>query len=382
MDCSVPMLFLDEYEELELSNSVGYSEVAQTLDLPMHSGSTFVHLCRLSTIADRILASLYAEESLRRDHDELYEMSLALHAQLIQWRDSSPEHLKIHFDDDTTADTMALPHTLSLVSVPAQSTCDSLLCLTFIRSMFYALVILLHRPFVSEGHLSATARSPTYHASSLCENAASRIDTVLRRYKKYWCIKSPPYFLSYATYVSATIHVRIAAEKPPASEAYNRLQNCLEILSEHQRICHAPRRSMAILVKLMRRLNVNVGGVFTGIRDNDGQSSSQYDGGALGMYSGCQLTKNALNKVATKSLQSQYNSNVVEVTATDSATTTTSHPDMGMAFSSDGSCEQANPASLPTDNGIDSLFTDMNFDFDPLFGFDMDQADFLQGVSF
>lgn len=119
MDCNVPMLFLDEYEELELSSSVGYSEVARTLDLPMHSGSTFVQLCRLSTIADRILASLYTEESLRRDHDELYEMSLALHAQLIQWRDTTPEHLKMHFDDETTAETMGLPHTLSLVSVPA-----------------------------------------------------------------------------------------------------------------------------------------------------------------------------------------------------------------------------------------------------------------------
>ncbi|KAK1243024.1 hypothetical protein MKX08_005836 [Trichoderma sp. CBMAI-0020] len=363
MDCSVPMLFLDEYEELELSNSIGYSEVARTLDLPMHSGSTFVQLCRLSTIADRILASLYTEESLRRDNDELYEMSLALHAQLIQWRDSSPEHLRIHFDDKTTADTMALPHTLSLVS------------------MFYALVILLHRPFVTEGHLSSTTSS-TYHASSLCENAASRIDTVLRRYKKYWCIKSPPYFLSYATYVSATIHVRIAAEKPPASEAYNRLQNCLEILSEHQRICHAPRRSMAILVNLMRRLNVNVGGVLTGTRDNDGQSSSQYDGGALGMYSGCQLNGDALNTVASKSLRSQENINVMGVATTDSATTTTSHPDMATAFSNDGPCEQANPASLPTDNGIDSLFTDMNFDFDPLFGFDMDEADCLQDIMY
>lgn len=113
------MLFLDEYEELELFNSAGYSEVARTIDLPTHSGSTFVHLCRLSTIADRILASLYTEESLRRDNDELYKTSLALHSQLIQWQESSPEHLKIHFDSKTTVDTMALPHTLSLMLVSA-----------------------------------------------------------------------------------------------------------------------------------------------------------------------------------------------------------------------------------------------------------------------
>jgi hypothetical protein len=209
-----------------------------------------------------------------------------------------------------------------------------------------------------------------------------RIDTILRRYKSHWCIKSPPYFLSYATYVSATIHVRIAAENPTASESYGRLQNCLEILSEHQTLCRAPRRSVDILVNLMRRLNVNVGGMFTGTRDNDGQWASQYDGGALGMYSGCQSNKDAFEKVTSKSTQSQGNVNVVGVAMTDSVTSTTSHPSMGMSLSNDGSCEQANSSSLSTGNGIDSLFTDMNFDFDPLFGFDMDQADFLQDISF
>ncbi|KAL6890091.1 hypothetical protein GGI43DRAFT_416368 [Trichoderma evansii] len=367
MDCSVPMIFLDEYEELELFNSLGYSKVARTLDIPTHSGSTFVHLCRLSTIADRILASLYTEESLRRDNDELYKTSLALHSQLIQWRESSPEHLKIHFDNKTTADTMALPHTLSLIL------------------MFYALVILLHRPFVSEGHLSSTTRSPTYDASSLCENAASNIDTMLRRYKEHWCIKSPPYFVSYATYVSATIHVRIAAEKPPAAEAYNRLQNCLEILSEHQRVCRAPRRSMDILIRLIKRLNVDVGGVIIGTHDSSDQSSSPYDSGALGMYSGYQLNVNAFNKAPSISLRSRDNINAVGVAATESIKTLTFHPDLdgsSSTFSNNDSFGQVNAASFPTDNGIDSLFKDINFDFDPLFGFDMDQADFLQDTSF
>ncbi|UKZ91391.1 uncharacterized protein TrAFT101_006372 [Trichoderma asperellum] len=367
MDCSVPMLFLDEYEELEPFNTVGYSEVARTLDLPTHSGSTFVHLCMLSGIADRILASLYTEESLRKDNDELYKTSLALHAQLIQWRESSPEHLKIHFDTKTTADTMALPHTLSLIL------------------MFYALVILLHRPFVSEGHLSSTTRSSTYHASSLCENAASNIDTMLRRYKKHWCMKSPPYFVSYATYVSATIHVRIAAERSPASEAYKRLQNCLEILSEHQRTSRAPRRSMDILARLMRRLNVDVGDAFIGTRDSDGQSCSPYGSGALEMYAGCQLNKDALNKVSLKSPLSQHNINTVRVAAAAGSTNTpTFHSYIGSSsstFNNDDLCGQVNPAAFTTDNRIDSLFTDANFDFDPLFGF-MDQADFLQAIPF
>lgn len=388
MDCSVPMLFLDEYEELELFNSIGYAEVARTVDCPTHSVSTFVNLCRLSTIADRILATLYTEKSLRRNNDELYKKSLALHAELIQWRQSSPAHLKIHFDDEITIDTMALPHTLSLVLVVVSSTCGFFFSyLTFIRSMFYALIILLHRPFVSEGHLSSTTHSPTYQAFSLCEDAASRIDSVLRRYKKHWCMKSPPYFLSYATYVSATIHVRLAAQKTPVSEAHERLQNCLEILSEHQRVCRAPKRSLDILVGLVRRLNVDVGGVFVGIRDIDGQLSLRNDNGSLRMESGYHLNRDVSNKAPSRSLRSRDKTNVVRSSscaAGSSTTAPTSHPDSGAStsFSNDGSFGQINAASYPTDNEMDSLFTDMNFDFDPLFGFDMDQADFLQDISF
>lgn len=127
MDSSVPMLFLDEYEELEPFDSVGYSEVSRKLDLPTHSVSTFAYLCALSTIADRILANLYTEKSLRRDNDELYRKSMALHAQLVQWRESLPVHLKIHFDNEiglgTSNGCMALPHTLSLMLVPLHTTC-------------------------------------------------------------------------------------------------------------------------------------------------------------------------------------------------------------------------------------------------------------------
>lgn len=137
---------------------------------------------------------------------------------------------------------------------------------------------------------------------------------------------------------------------------------------------------MDILVRLMRRLNVDVGDVFIGARDGNGQSSSPYDGGALAMYSERQLNRDALDKVPSTSLRRRDNINAVGVAATESTKTLTFHPDLGGSSSTCSdydSCAQVNPASFPTDNGIDSLFTDMNFDFDPLFGFDMDQAVFL-----
>ncbi|KAF4438260.1 hypothetical protein FACUT_5125 [Fusarium acutatum] len=68
-----------------------------------------------------------------------------------------------------------------------------------------------------------------------------------------------PYFISYATYVSATIHVRMAAQKSPGSQAHLCLRTCLEILSEQQTWCHAPKRTMRILLGIMNRLGVNAG---------------------------------------------------------------------------------------------------------------------------
>jgi hypothetical protein len=81
MDNSIPMVFLDEYEELEPFDTLGYSATPGGLGLPTHSVSTFEYLCKLSTIANRILCSLYAEKSLQMDpevsieHHRLYMLN-------------------------------------------------------------------------------------------------------------------------------------------------------------------------------------------------------------------------------------------------------------------------------------------------------------------
>lgn len=135
--------------------------------------------------------------------------------------------------------------------------------------MYHALTILLHRPFVSGGHLGRDAADTLARdALAHCDGAATQIDAVLRCYKTAYCIQSPPYLVSYATYVSATMHARIAVTAtqqqqqpagPDCSVAHRRLRNCLEILTGHQERCHAPRRTLAILLKLMARLEVDVG---------------------------------------------------------------------------------------------------------------------------
>jgi hypothetical protein len=124
--------------------------------------------------------------------------------------------------------------------------------------MFHSLVILLHRPFVSDGHIHGTSASVIRDAFATCAAAASAIDGMLRAFLQQFCITTVPYFMSYATYVSGTIHVRIAAQSGQGSEAYQSLQNCLNVLSEQQGVCRAPRRARQILLRLARRLNVDI----------------------------------------------------------------------------------------------------------------------------
>lgn len=125
--------------------------------------------------------------------------------------------------------------------------------------MYHTLVILLHRPFMSDGHLQNIVGSNATAAFSLCIQAADGIDEVLRLYEQHFCFKACPYALSYATYVSGTIHVRVAAQSPKGSRAHLALSHCLSILEEQQALCHAPRHSMMILMGLVRLLEVDLG---------------------------------------------------------------------------------------------------------------------------
>lgn len=73
--------------------------------------------------------------------------------------------------------------------------------------------------------------------------------------------------MSFATYVSGTIHVRIAAQSGRESEAYKSLESCLDILSQQQSMFRAPRRARQILLGLARRLGIQIDDPSTSVRD-------------------------------------------------------------------------------------------------------------------
>lgn len=112
-DCSVPALFSDEYEELEPFNSLTYSVMPQQLETPTRSISTQSELCRLSGIAECIIATLYTESSSKKDAQTLMEAYNVVALDLEKWRNSLPEHLDLRWGDLSGFD--ALPHSLSLM---------------------------------------------------------------------------------------------------------------------------------------------------------------------------------------------------------------------------------------------------------------------------
>ncbi|KAK5704896.1 hypothetical protein LTR97_002007 [Elasticomyces elasticus] len=241
-DCQVPIEFLDEYDELAPFSTITYSATPRLTSSPTYSISIFEQLCKLSVITNKILSALYVEHCTTTNSVVLMESASRLQIELERWKGDLPVHLNMRSRDASEFDT--LPHTLSLAT------------------MYHALVILLNRPFVSDGHLQGLSDSSAAIAFTSCATAAAEIDSILRLYKRHFCMKSCPYPVSYATYVSGTIHVRIAARKPAGSRAHASLELCLEILKEQQERCHAPRQSMAILLELMRKLEVNVGQKF------------------------------------------------------------------------------------------------------------------------
>ena len=123
-------------------------------------------------------------------------------------------------------------------------------------ALYDVLTILLHRPFVADGHLYNTSRSISVNSFMSCATAADDIVQLLRAYDRAFSVRRAPYLISYATYVAATIHARIAARREPGSHAHNNLHACLAVFRENQETNWAVRRANAIVQNLMKRLGV------------------------------------------------------------------------------------------------------------------------------
>lgn len=124
--------------------------------------------------------------------------------------------------------------------------------------MYHVLVILLHHPFVADGHLYSTSRSISVNSLKCCATAANDIVHLVRVFDKAFSVRRAPYLISYATYVAATIHARIAAKRGTGSDAHSSLAACLAVFRENQETNPAVRRANALVQNLMKRLGVRM----------------------------------------------------------------------------------------------------------------------------
>lgn len=125
------------------------------------------------------------------------------------------------------------------------------------RALSNVLIILSQRPlFTGSNHGYAQDPATAYEAVSMCTAAANQIVQILRDYSQHFSITSAPYMLSYATYISATIHVRIVAQKGRDSNSFQGLLLCRNVLREHLRLYSAAGKAMANLDKLVAHLGI------------------------------------------------------------------------------------------------------------------------------
>jgi hypothetical protein len=235
-DTRVPMIFQDNFEELEIWHPQAFPGTQDYPGSPTYSVSTFTELCKLSVIMNDILNKVYAEKTTRRAPERLADDLKSLHSDLEKWESALPPHLR--FESIGGSGIVSPPHVFSL------------------QAMHKVLLILLHRPFVSEGHLHSTSPSIPTNSFAICAMAATKIVQLLRIYHRTFSIQQAPYLMSYATYVSATIHVRIASQRGPGSEAHTSLATCLAVFARNEETNWAVQRARTVILNLMERMSV------------------------------------------------------------------------------------------------------------------------------
>lgn len=202
-DAHVPRNFLDTFEEHELWTPYMDPKFpvpdAVPVPTPIHSVSTFQQLCLLSKIMTRVINRFYvvgATAENTKSHLQSIDDALS------NWYKGLPTHL------------MFEPW-VEEVNQPAAVAPNIILLLT----TYNTLVILLHRPFIFDGHLRPATISEA--SRERCSIAARNTTCFAMNYQKMHSLRRAPYLLSYAVYVACTIHARnLAAVDPDKRSEY------------------------------------------------------------------------------------------------------------------------------------------------------------------
>lgn len=195
-DSQVSRDFLDLYEEKELfippaDHGMSPGTFKVQLPIPIHSVSAFQQLCLLSKIMTTIINRFYVVgATLSNAQSSLQHVDDALQ----KWKENLSPQLDFQPWPSTEAPQIYQPPNIMVL-----------------HGLYHSLIILLHRPFISDGHLRSTA-TPS-RSWERCTAAARNITGIALAYKSAWTLSGAPYVLGYTIYVACTIHVRNAASQ-------------------------------------------------------------------------------------------------------------------------------------------------------------------------
>lgn len=246
------MKFLDEYDELEPFQTITYKQSLPSPAIPSLNVSLLTKLCELSVIIDRILCELYSESAqMMRGQSE--EISEKINSELKRWRQNLPPQLDYlcHPSQATI-----LPQSFCLLYVVPRFFRDRIINKNF-RALFNVLIILSKRPLFTGNNERPNNPTAAFESINTCTAAANQIVQILRDYSQHFSISSAPYMLSYATFISATIHARIVAQKGRTSSSFQSLVLCQNVLKEHQPLYGAAGKAKDSLERLCDHLGIS-----------------------------------------------------------------------------------------------------------------------------
>ncbi|KAJ5090646.1 hypothetical protein N7532_009330 [Penicillium argentinense] len=230
--------FLDEYDEMDTFQAITYKQPGSVGPaVPSLNVSLLTKLCELSVIIDRIMCELYSE-SAQAARGQSEDISENINLELCRWRQSLPPEL----------DYLSYPSRAVLLP---QAFC--------LLALFNVLIILSKRPLFTGKDERPNNPGAAFESINTCTTAANQIVQILRDYSQHFAIRTAPYMLSYATYISATIHARIVAQKGRTSSSFQSLVLCRNVIQEHQPLYGAAGKAKGSLDRLCDHLGVNVG---------------------------------------------------------------------------------------------------------------------------
>lgn len=114
LEGSVPIVFLDTYEELEQWTPWAYTSGTSYPGSPSYSVSTFKEFCKLCIILHDVLDRMYCEGKEKRSTEGLIQDLDTLEMRMHDWRTNLPAHLTIDVSENNSSKHVPPPHVFSL----------------------------------------------------------------------------------------------------------------------------------------------------------------------------------------------------------------------------------------------------------------------------